>query len=329
MTKTDLNKNCCDGEPGCCTPAVSPIIMEKPARKITIDFLYLDLSVCTRCQGAGTSLDDALAEVAGVLAATGVEAAVNKVNVNTAALAEQYQFISSPAIRIDGRDIQLDVRESLCESCGDLCGDQVDCRVWVYQGQEYTVPPKGMIIEAILKAVYGGQPSAGNEPGAYVMPDNLRNFYAAMTRGIQMSEKPKVLFICSYNSARSQMAEALLRMLYGDRFDSYSAGVAASGVDLYAVQAMEQLGVDISEHCSKSLAELAGMEFDYVVTVCDAAREACPYFPGRQVLHHDFAKPSNQGSEEDIQASYARVRDELRAWIEKQFGTQSPGEDSV
>lgn len=185
MTAIDLNKTCCDGEPGCCTPAGTPIIMEKPLRKINIDFLYLDLSVCTRCQGADTSLDEALAEVAGVLAATGIEVAVNKVNVNTMALAEQYQFISSPTIRIDGRDIQLDVRESLCESCGDLCGDQVDCRVWVYQGREYTVPPKGMIIEAILKAVYGGQSPAGNEPGEYVMPANLRNFYAAMARGIQ------------------------------------------------------------------------------------------------------------------------------------------------
>ena len=140
-----------------------------------------------------------------------------------------------------------------------------------------------------------------------------------------MSKKPKVLFICSYNSARSQMGEALLRMLYGDRYDSYSAGVNASWLDPNAVKAMEQLGVDISAHRSKSLDELAGMEFDYVVTVCDAAREACPYFPGRQVLHHNFTKPSDKGSEEEIMASYAGVRDELRTWIEKQFGTQGSG----
>ncbi len=74
----------------------------------------------------------------------------------------------------------MDVKESLCESCGDLCGDQVDCRVWIYQGQEYTVPPKGMLIEAILKAIYGGLPQAGETAEEYVMPENLRNFYAAM-----------------------------------------------------------------------------------------------------------------------------------------------------
>ena len=135
-----------------------------------------------------------------------------------------------------------------------------------------------------------------------------------------MSKKPKVLFICNSNSARSQMGEALLRMLYGDRYDAYSAGVNASQVDPNAIKAMEQLGVDMSAHRSKSLDELAGIEFDYVVTVCDAAREACPYFPGRQVLHHNFTRPSDQGSQAEIMASYAGVRDELQAWIEKQFG---------
>lgn len=107
---------------------------------------------------------------------------VNKINVNTAELAQKYEFFSSPTIRINGQDIQLEVKESLCESCGDLCGDQVDCRVWVYQGREYNVPPKGMIIEAILKAVYGGQPPAETSSVPYVMPDNLKNFYAAMAK---------------------------------------------------------------------------------------------------------------------------------------------------
>lgn len=70
----------------------------------------------------------------------------------------------------------------MCESCGDLCGDQVDCRVWVYQGREYSVPPKGMIIEAILKAVYGGQAPVDAAASPYVMPENLRNFYTAMAK---------------------------------------------------------------------------------------------------------------------------------------------------
>jgi O-phosphoseryl-tRNA(Cys) synthetase len=151
--------------------------MEK--KRIVIDFLFLDVSVCTRCQGADTSLEEALSEVSKVLEATGVEVSVNKINVVSEELAKQYKFISSPTIRVNGRDIQMDVKESLCESCGDLCGDEVDCRVWVYQGKEYTVPPKAMIIEALLKEVYGGTNDEQKEL-EYSIPDNLKKFYAAM-----------------------------------------------------------------------------------------------------------------------------------------------------
>lgn len=173
------NSGCCSCAPGCCG-SITEIAVEK--RKIVIDFLYLDLSVCTRCQGTDASLDEALAEVSKVLEATGTEVVLNKVNVNTEELANAYKFISSPTIRINGQDIQLEVKESLCESCGDLCGDQVDCRVWVYQGKEYTVPPKAMIIEAILKAVYGGNQNPNNQEQKYVMPENLKNFYSAMQK---------------------------------------------------------------------------------------------------------------------------------------------------
>lgn len=161
---------------GCCS-APKEVEMEK--KRIIIDFLFLDVSVCTRCQGTDTSLEEALSEVSTVLKATGVEVAVNKINVVTEELAKQYKFISSPTIRVNGHDIQMDVKESLCESCGDLCGDEVDCRVWVYQGKEYTVPPKAMIIEAILKEVYGGG-SKEQEEAEYSLPDNLKKFYEAM-----------------------------------------------------------------------------------------------------------------------------------------------------
>lgn len=134
--------------------------------------------------------------------------------------------------------------------------------------------------------------------------------------------KPKVLFICKQNSARSQMAEALLRMLYGDRYEAFSAGIIASWVDPHAIKAMEQLGVDMSAQRSKSIDEFKDIMFDYVVTVCDQAKEACPYFPGRRVLHHNFPKPSTQGSEAEILRSFAQVRDEMRAWIQEQFGNQ-------
>jgi arsenate reductase len=132
--------------------------------------------------------------------------------------------------------------------------------------------------------------------------------------------KQKVLFICNQNSGRSQMAEALLRMLYPERYESYSAGVIPSQVNPYAVKVMEQLGVDMSSHRSKSIDEFMDTEFDYVVTVCDVAKETCPYFSGRNVLHHSFSSASSEGGEEEILASFAGVRDEIKTWIIEQFG---------
>ncbi len=168
--------SCCDGQKNSKTRK----------RYIVVDFLYLDLSVCTRCQGTDTILEDALSEVAKVLEATGVEVVVNKVNILSEEQAIEYQFISSPTIRVNGRDIQLDVNESPCESCGDLCGNDVDCRVWAYQGAEYTEPPKAMIIEAVLKEIYGNN---NNEQVTkqYVMPENLKQFYKAMREKVGTS----------------------------------------------------------------------------------------------------------------------------------------------
>jgi O-phosphoseryl-tRNA(Cys) synthetase len=171
------NAGCCSASPGCCGSIPIKLAEEK---RLVIDFLYLDLSVCTRCQGTDSSLDEALAEVSKVLEATGTKVILNKVNINTEELAVAYKFVSSPTIRVNGHDIQMDVHESLCESCGDLCGDQVDCRVWVYQGQEYTVPPKAMVIEGILKEVYGEKKDVPESEQEYITPENLRNFYAAM-----------------------------------------------------------------------------------------------------------------------------------------------------
>jgi hypothetical protein len=169
----------CSCAPGCCGKIPDKTVNK---RQITIDFLYLDLSVCTRCQGTDTVLDEALAEVSKVLQATGAEVILSKINVNSEELAVAYKFISSPTIRVNGHDIQMEVKESLCESCGDLCGDEVDCRVWVYQGKEYTVPPKGMIIEGILKEVYGGSQGKNVIEQEYVIPENLKRFYSAMKR---------------------------------------------------------------------------------------------------------------------------------------------------
>lgn len=171
-----MNVSGCGCGPSCCNNQQA-----EPAKRkqITIDFLYLDLSTCTRCQGTDMNLDGALEEVAKVLDATGTEVVLNKINVATPELAEKYQFLSSPTIRVNGRDIQLEVTENNCESCGVLCGTEVDCRTWSYQGVDYDVPPKAMLIDAILREVYGGSPPAPKAK-AYVMPENLKRFYAAL-----------------------------------------------------------------------------------------------------------------------------------------------------
>ena len=156
-------------------------------RCIIIDFLYLDLTTCTRCQGTDESLDEAIVDVSKVLEATGVEVIVNKINVTSEELAIKHKFVSSPTIRVNGHDIQMEVKESLCESCGDVCGSDVDCRVWVYQGKEYTEPPKALIIEGILKEMYGGSKRQNTEKD-YLLPENLRKFYAALDDKIKMQK---------------------------------------------------------------------------------------------------------------------------------------------
>ena len=149
-------------------------------KEIKIDFLYLDLTVCERCQGAESNLDAAIRDVSAVLKAAGFSIHVNSVNITTRELANEYRFLSSPTIRINGKDIALEVKESLCEDCGELCGDAVDCRVWSYQGEEYTEAPREMIVNAILKEIYGEHKSeySDNMPAdEYVMPEKLSHFF--------------------------------------------------------------------------------------------------------------------------------------------------------
>lgn len=125
--------------------------------------------------------------------------------------------------------------------------------------------------------------------------------------------KRRVLILCTGNSARSQMAEGLLRHGAGDRFEVFSAGTDPSQVRPEAIAVMEELGIDISRHRSKSVDEFAGQEFDYVITVCDNAKESCPVFPGRaERIHWSFDDPATvQGSEEERKAVFRRVRDEI------------------
>lgn len=139
------------------------------------------------------------------------------------------------------------------------------------------------------------------------------------------STKKKVLFICTHNSARSQMAEEFLNTLYGHKYEAYSAGIEPTKVNPFVVKVMAEIGINISTHHSKSIAEFRGKTFDYVVTVCDHAKEACPFFPGGEnFLHKGFQDPSEfKGSEEEMLAEVRRVRDEIKDWIQKTFGNEN------
>lgn len=134
-----------------------------------------------------------------------------------------------------------------------------------------------------------------------------------------MDKKPtqRVLILCTGNSARSQMAEGLLRHDAGERFEVESAGTKPSHVRPEAIAAMKEIGIDISGHRSKSVDEFSGQNFDYVLTVCDNAKESCPIYPGHtNRLHHSFDDPAAvQGSEEQRLASFRTVRDEIRQFL--------------
>lgn len=134
-------------------------------------------------------------------------------------------------------------------------------------------------------------------------------------------EKKTVLFICTQNSARSQMAEGLLRSIAGDRFDVFSAGINPFRVNPYAIAAMQKAGIDISGHRSKSIDEFNGCDIDYAITVCDNAKENCPYFPSAKLLiHHSFEDPAAAtGSDEEIMTEFERVRDNIRDWLKEAF----------
>lgn len=133
--------------------------------------------------------------------------------------------------------------------------------------------------------------------------------------------KRSLLFLCTGNSCRSQMAEGWARALKGELFEVESAGIETHGLNPNAVKVMAEAGVDISNHTSKTTADLTQKEFDYVVTVCDHAAENCPYFPAKtRVLHRGFDDPPKLAkeakSEEEALEQYRRVRDEIKGFIE-------------
>lgn len=136
--------------------------------------------------------------------------------------------------------------------------------------------------------------------------------------------KQSVLILCTGNSARSQMAEGLLRAMAGDRVDVASAGTRPVGLNANAVVAMAEIGIDISGHRSKSVEEFLGREFDFVITVCDRARESCPVFPGRaRKFHRDFEDPAAAPIDRQLDA-FRKVRDEILNWLAVVFLPELP-----
>jgi len=133
--------------------------------------------------------------------------------------------------------------------------------------------------------------------------------------------KKKVLFLCTHNSCRSQMAEGIVNHYLGDRFEAYSAGTEATRVNPLAILVLAELGIDISGHYSKTLDEFAGEKFDYVITLCGDANENCPlFFGGVERIHMGFSDPSRTlGSEEEIMADFRRVRDEIKTTLVEFF----------
>lgn len=145
---------------------------------LRIDLLVLDLTTCARCLGAERNLELALETVRDVVQATGTSIDIDKTIVESEEQARMLGFVSSPTIRIDGHDVALELRESVCgsEACTDACGDDIACRVWVHRGREYTEPPVEMIVDAILGRVYGGAPASVPERAG--LPENLVRYFA-------------------------------------------------------------------------------------------------------------------------------------------------------
>jgi hypothetical protein len=141
-------------------------------RTVAVDFLYLDLSTCRRCGGTDANLDRALDVLDGVLSATGARVELRRIHVRSLEQARELQFVTSPTIRVDGRDISPEPLESECGADGCGCGTGASCRLWRFAGAEHTAAPVGLIVDAVLSALYAG-PAVADAPTSYEVPDNL------------------------------------------------------------------------------------------------------------------------------------------------------------
>lgn len=161
-----------ESEESCCSCGCG----ESSGKKVLVEYLYLDLQTCDRCIGTDNVLDEVIMTLTPALQMAGYEVEYNKIKMETAELAEQYQFLSSPTIRVNGQDICQSVAENSCGCCSDISGTDVDCRVFEYNGETYEIPPKEMLAVAILQVVFG-QAEPGCSCGGYELPENLKDFF--------------------------------------------------------------------------------------------------------------------------------------------------------
>lgn len=168
-------------EPECTASCCSCGCDAASEKTVRVEYLYLDKKTCERCIGTDSVLDDVMMVLTPALRLAGYGVAYDKVEMDTAERAAKYQFFSSPTIRVNGQDICAAVKENSCGCCSEISGTDVDCRVFEYNGESHEVPPKEMLAEAILQAVFGTSEGAG-AVGAYALPDNLKVFYEGKTR---------------------------------------------------------------------------------------------------------------------------------------------------
>jgi hypothetical protein len=171
----------------CCGPAENQEIRLNfiHDRPLNVEFLYLDRTVCERCQGTEETLKQAVEESKKILGPTGVQVSLKMTHVRTEEQALALGFVSSPTVRVMGRDVALDVKENPCTSCGDLSGCEITCRAWTWRGQEHSVPPKAMLLDAILREAYLHPTEVELAPRPLTMlSENLHRFFQG-TRAAQ------------------------------------------------------------------------------------------------------------------------------------------------
>lgn len=162
---------CCLDPIQCCLTPPSPTVLR-------IEAFYLDSTVCERCRNTLSSLDEALALLKPMLDVVGIPLTVHRIHIDSLALAKRHRFLSSPTVRVNGRDVAEGITENGCLQCGDLCGDHVMCRTFTYHGKTSTELPTGLIVEAVLRAWISPTPTPQADP--YEVPDNLRRFFHAL-----------------------------------------------------------------------------------------------------------------------------------------------------